>query len=223
MGYVLVEDVYDPDGASRELVYVGQELRARQVRERGKGVFVMTDVAELGSDRERALAGLAMWRAQRQVTGLSVRLRLDFDPDWRIQTFAVEEALREVPALRERSAVAAVNVFRRAYYGYDARWDIADHGDGRWPQVDARNFADAAYLVANALGGLRFVHAERVHPVALDTAARIGWAGDEPRGGAELPVEVWLAFSLGRTLRQGGEGHLERLCQAFEAGGEGNS
>lgn len=222
MAFVIVEDVYDSDAAADELVERGQSARAEQVRQRGVGTFVMTDPADLGSDRDRAMSGLAMWRETRpEARGLRLLLRLDFDPDWRIQHFAVREALREVPALRERSAVPALNAFTRAYYGRDARWDITDHGDGRWPQTDARNFLDHAYLLANALGGLRLVDAWVIPPHALATAVASGWGLAEAH---TYPcAELWLAYSLGRALRQCGEDYPEGLAQAILRGSEGNS
>lgn len=223
MAFVIVEDVYDSDAAANELAERGQSGRAEEVRQRGAGTFVMTDPADLGSDRERATSALAMWRETRPAArGLRLFLRLDFDPDWRIQHFAVREALREVPALRERSAVPALNAFTRAYYGRDARWDVPDHGDGRWPQTDARNFVDHAYLLANALGGLRLVDAGAPQPYVLATAARTGWDLAEVQG-MYVCAELWLAYSLGRALRQCGEDYPEGLSQAILRGSEGNS
>lgn len=224
MAYVIVEHVFDPEAAANELTQRGDDKRAAQVRERGEGTFIAPELARLSADRQTAEVALAKHAYDHGVSGLRFHLRTDFDPDWRIQNFAIEEALREVPALRGQSAVEAVNVFRRAYFGWDARHDITAPKDSEgWGQVNARNFADAAYLVGNALGGLHLVDAERVSPSALDAAVRLGWSTHVPVEGVDVSAENWLAISLGRTLRQCGEGDLDRLTEAIDAGWNGNS
>lgn len=223
MPYVIVERVSDPEAAADDLTRQGKDKRAAEVRERGKGTFVVPDALPAWADREYGERELTRRRGVSEPYGMHYHLRLDYDPDWSKQNAAIEAALREVPALRHRSAVAASNAFVRSYYGYGPRWDIPQRDGTGWPQVDAINFRDHAYVMTNALAGLHLIDAERVRLDALHVAARVGWDLTEPRDCADLTTENWLAFSLGRTLRQCGEGNLDRLREVILHAEYGNA
>jgi len=225
MAHVVVEYAWDAQRAAAELAARGDTERAALVRERGEGSFLVEPA--LTRERTQAMAervrdGLA---GTGEVTGLRYCVRTDYDPDWSRQHAAIRQAIADTEGEDnwERRAAALCNRFMRHYVDHGPHWDVPYHGDGRWPQTDAVNYADRVYLTANALAGLVLVDGRSMLPHRLAKIARSGWRPGRVAPGEFVSREAWLALGLGRTLRQCGQGSLDRLVEAIERGGLGDN
>lgn len=225
MAHVVVEYVWDVQRAVAELAARGDTERAALVRERGEGSFLV----EPAATRERTLALAERVRdelaATGEVSGLRYCVRTDYDPDWSRQHAAIRQAIADTEGEDDwaRRAAALCNAFARHYLDHGARWDVPYHGDGRWPQTDAVNYADRVYLTAQALAGLFLVNGQILPPHRMAGIAQDGWRPRRVWPGEFVGREAWLALGLGRTLRQCGQGSLDRLVEAIERGGRGDN
>lgn len=231
MPFVIVEIVTNPQAVAEALIERGDDDLAREVTTRGRGEFVLDTRKVLGlsdlpaHDRERAERELDRVRAARATGyGISHHLRTDFDPLWEKQHRAARAAIAAVLPPRERCAIPAVNAFKRSYYtDWGSEWDTPDPRGARWAAHHARNFRDGAIILGNALAGLRMVDGEMARADVLAVTARLGWDGVPLLADAQLREELWLAYSLGRTLRKCGDGRVDHLLTAFERGSAGHN
>ncbi|MBF9135260.1 hypothetical protein I0C86_41150 [Plantactinospora sp. S1510] len=224
MVYVIVEDVTDPVAAASALREGGELLRAIGVEKLGKGAYERTDAyVPRGGNRADGLRALEQFRAEHAVPGLMYYLRTDFDPDWSKQDEAARAALAEVRMPRERCGIRAVNAFKRAYYTWGPEWDTPDPCGGRWAAHHARNFRDGALVLGNALAGLCRSDGDMAPMVEMKIVASLGWDGEEVGPEARIRDEAWVALSLGRILRECGDGRIGDLLEAIEAGYDGHN
>ena len=209
--YVIVEAVTSATQAADALAARGEHDRARLVRTRGEGRFLVCGDGPF-FHRDDAVKAATI-RNQGAVPGLGYRLSVDYDPDWSRQHAAAREALGVT--VTGGQAVAAVNAFNRSYYHFGPGWDIDPNTD--WRNItDAIRFRDGAYLLTHAVTALGCAD-----PGRLAEHAHRGWA-DQPAPQRAVPVER-LVWALAHTLAATSQGTVDVLIAQISHAAAGDS